>query len=94
MLAGPTVEELAGLVELTRTIAAERGLERPSLGSNVGAFQSVRQLHFHLLPGGEFAPLEERSLAFGASSLRDGSNELAELTVTALDAARSVRVLE
>jgi diadenosine tetraphosphate (Ap4A) HIT family hydrolase len=89
MNAGPTVEELDDLVALSMTLAQEHGIERPSLVTNVGGFQSVGQLHFHLVPGEEFAPLRMRQLAFGASCLEASPGEIAALAVEALAATRT-----
>ncbi len=71
-LAGVTVEELADVVALAASVARERGIERPVLVTNVGEFQTVGQLHFHLVDDTELMPLELRTLAFGASPLDGG----------------------
>ncbi len=87
MLAGPSVEELTDLAALAKRLATRFEIACPSLVSNIGSFQSVRQLHFHLVPGDEFQPLEQRALAFGASSLDSDPASVAALAVLALDQA-------
>lgn len=89
MNAGPTAEELNDLLSLCDELARDRGIAHPSLVTNVGGFQSVGQLHFHLVPGEEFAPLHVRRLAFGACCLDGSRDATARLALDALEAARS-----
>lgn len=86
---GPTAEEFNDLLSLCDELARERGIAHPSLVTNVGGFQSVGQLHFHLVPGEEFAPLHVRRLAFGACCLDSSRDATTRLALEALEATRA-----
>ncbi len=87
-LAGVTAEELADVVALAAAVARERGIERPALVTNVGEFQTVGQLHFHLVDEAELMPLERRTLAFGASPLDGAPGAVASLALDAIEHAQ------
>ena len=86
-LAGVTVEELADVVELAASVTRERGIERPVLVTNVGEFQTVGQLHLHLVDDAELMPLRLRRLAFGASPLDGAPRAVASLALDAIEHA-------
>ena len=84
MLTPAEPDEWIDLIRLSARLASERQISRLALLSNVGAFQAVRQLHFHLVPSEEFAPLETRSLVFAASCLDNVPTTIAALAEEAL----------